>query len=137
MSSVLRSFSQIPVRAKYLLATSLPTVDVGTVSQVSGFTLDAGEFINVSSVATEAHISDNDSYAIYDISAGSYYKDLGRQITVYHPDDHRHLAVFRQVQLVDGIGSEGLGGSAPEWDANIYLKVWGADGKGVVVVRTG
>ena len=140
MSSVLRSFSQIPVRAKYLLAmmagaTPSPST---AISEASAFTLVPGSFINMSSVATEADIVDLSPVVITDISGG-LFKDLGRQVTVYDPATHKHLAVFRQVQRVAGSGSEGVGlsGLVPEtYLANIYMKVWAADGNGVVVMRT-
>ena len=142
MSSVLRTFSQIPVRAKYLLvaaSTGGNAVITGDASQVSAFTLAAGAFLTVTSVATVADVSDGAGYAIVtDISGsnGALYKDLGRQITIYDPADHAHLAVFRQVQVIDGIETEGVCAAA-DYCAQTFVKVWGADGLGVVVVRTG
>jgi hypothetical protein len=142
MSSVLRTFSQIPVRAKYLLvaaSTGGNAVITGDASQVSAFTLAAGAFLTVTSVATVADVSDGAGYAIVtDISGsnGILYKDLGRQITIYDPADHAHLAVFRQVQAIDGAETEGVCNAA-DYCAQTFVKVWGADGLGVVVVRTG
>ena len=112
MTSILRTFSQIPVREKYLLVTAAPAVISGDPSQVSAFTLTPGAFISVTSVATDADIdvpaTGYDSTIADNLTNGALYKDLGRQITIYDPADHKHLAVFRQVQTVDGIGSEGV-----------------------------
>ncbi len=141
MSSVLRTFSQIPVRAKYLLvaaSTGGNAVISGDASQVSAFTLAAGALLTVTSVATVADVSGGAGYAIVDLSGsnGILYKDLGRQITIYDPADHAHLAVFRQVQAIDGAETEGVCAAA-DYCAQTFVKVWGADGLGVVVVRTG
>ena len=144
MSSVLRTFSQIPVRAKYLMvaaSTGGNAVITGDASQVSAFTLAPGAFLTVTSVATVAQVEEVavTGYAIFtDISGsnGALYKDLGRQITIYNPADHSHLAVFRQVQAIDGAETEGVCAAADRC-AQTFVKVWGADGLGVVVVRTG
>ena len=144
MSSVLRTFSQIPVRAKYLMVAAASAAVSGVdicANQVSAFTLAPGAFLTVTSVATVAEVEDVavTGYAIVtDISGtnGALYKDLGRQITIYDPADHAHLAVFRQVQAIDGIETEGVCAAADRC-AQTFVKVWGADGLGVVVVRTG
>lgn len=140
MSSLLRLYSQIPVREKFLLVAGTP-VTSGVPSAVSGFTLTAGEHINLSSISTNADIAVASGYTIYQgLVAGDLYKDMGRQITIFDPATHNHLAVFRQVQAVKGADTEGVDveGTVPEsYYANIYLKVWSADGAGVVVVRTG
>lgn len=141
MSSILRTYSQIPTRAKYLLGIS-GGVNPSTISQASAFTLAPGSFINVTSVATEDDINAlSPGFIVLQDLSGGLFKDMGRQITVYDPVDHKHLAVFRQVQKVAGSGSEGVGLSAPltpeSYLANIYVKVWAASGVGVVVVRTG
>jgi hypothetical protein len=144
MSSVIRKFSQIPVRTKYLLVVG-DAVTTGTVSEVSAFTVAPGSFnpllgtYRLTSTATEAEVEGAPEYEAVDLSGGALYKDLGRQITIY--DDAagsygRHLAVFRQVQKVEGAETEGVCDSA-NYCANIFVKVWSADGTGVVVVRTG
>ena len=65
---------------------------------------------------------------------GALLKDLGRQIVVYSDSlpGSLHTAVYRQVLLVDGATSEGVGSQAP-----FYVKVFSAAGTGVGVVRTG
>lgn len=148
MTSVMSSFSQIPVRAKYLLG--IPGITIQTSATVpsscSGFSLDPGAFLSLSSVTTDADISGGGlsftPLAVSDIS-GALFKDMGRQLTIYDPASptSNHIAVFRQVQRVLGSGSEGVGSSAPvvpeTYLANLYVKVWSADGSGVAVVRTG
>lgn len=135
MTSVLRNFSQIPVREKFLLA-----VTDGSANQISAFEMSAGEYLSITSVTEFVDVSGADGYAYYPITSGSLFKDMGRQITIYDPADHKHLSVYRQVQLVSGSASEGVNtdGNTPEsYNANIFVKVWSADGLGVVVVRTG
>jgi hypothetical protein len=139
MTSVLRAYSQIPVRAKYLLAVSDLSGSIGAAPSDKGaFTLPAGEFLNMTSIAEDGDIV-SAGYAGFDISSGMLFKDMGRQITIFDRSVQGlpHLAVFRQVQLVSGPASEGVGGAAPAFGANIYVKVWAADGQNVVVVRTG
>ena len=139
MTSVLRTFSQIPVREKYLLAvidSSGGNTDNVFATNVEAFSITSGAYIDITSVATEADISNAAGVAVYNITAGWLFKDLGRQITVYDPADHKHLAVYRQVQYVSGGETEGVCNAA-NYCANIFVKVWSADGAGVVVVRTG
>lgn len=139
MTSVLRAYSQIPVRAKYLLAVSDLSGSIGAEPSDKGaFTLPAGEFLTLTSIAENADIS-GAGYAGFDISSGMLFKDMGRQITIFDRSVQGipHLAVFRQVQLVNGSGSEGVEDAAPAFGANIFVKVWAADGQNVVVVRTG
>jgi hypothetical protein len=136
MSSTLRKFSQIPVRDKYLLAIAdYDPVGTPVPSATSAFTLAPGAHINVTSIAMDLDVQDVGSYAPASVSATELYKDLGRQIVIFDAN-HNHVAVFRQVQLVSGVGTEGV---CPLSDrcANIYVKVWSADGTGVVVARTG
>ncbi len=141
MSSVLKSYSQIPVRAKYLIgiaAAAAQKTGVGA-DGVSAFSLAPGEHINVESLAMADAVTDAASYSgSVAVGAGKLFKDMGRQITVLDTDDATHLAVYRQVQIVDGATNEGVGGGeADGFNANIYLRVWAADGLNVVVARTG
>ena len=141
MSSVLKSYSQIPVRAKYLIgiaAAAAQKTGVGA-NGVSAFSLAPGEHINVESLAMAADVTAAASYSgSVAVGAGKLFKDMGRQITVLDTDDATHLAVYRQVQIVDGAANEGVGGDESNgFNANIYLRVWAADGLNVVVARTG
>jgi hypothetical protein len=132
MSSILRTYSQIPARAKHLIG--ITDGSIGPFSEISAFTLSPGEFINMTSVATEEDISGLLGFVILGDISGNLYKDLGRQVTVYDPATHAHLAVFRQVQLVNGLDTEGVC-AAVNRCATIYMKVWSSNGVGVVVVR--
>lgn len=136
---MLRTYSQIPVRAKYLLAVAdyaAPVAPYPAPSTTSAFTLDAGEHFYVTSVSKDDYIKTGPhGYAPASISATDLYKDMGRQIVIYD-DDRNHVAVFRQVQFVNGPTTEGVC-SAADRCATTYIKVWSADGDGVVVVRTG
>jgi hypothetical protein len=141
MSSVLKSYSQIPVRAKYLIGIAAAAAEgegVGA-NGVSAFSLAPGEHVNVESLAVAAAVEDAAGYSeAVTVGAGKLFKDMGRQITVLGTDDATHIAVYRQVQVVDGPTTEGVGGGdANGFNANIYLRVWAADGLNVVVARTG
>jgi hypothetical protein len=141
MSSVLKKFSQIPVRVKYLIglgAAAAEKTGVGA-NGVSAFSLAPGEHINVESLALAADVTSAASYSgSVAVGAGKLFKDMGRQITVLDTDDATHLALYRQVQIVDGPTTEGVGGDESNgFNANIYLRVWAADGLNVVVARTG
>jgi hypothetical protein len=139
MSSVLKSYSQIPVRVKYLIAVADDDgakIGVGA-DGVSAFTLDPGTFLSLGSIATESVVEALPDNSQYTLEAGNLFKDLGRQITILDADNATHLAVYRQVQLVSGAGSEGVADDAPSYEANIFVRVWAADGKNVVVARTG
>jgi hypothetical protein len=142
MTSVMSSFSQIPVRTKYFLGLSGGESSASLASQNAAFTLTPGAFLDVTSMATDADISGAGlNFTPYVELSGNTFKDLGRQIVIYDPATAEHIAVFRQVQRINGSASEGVGVSFPTtpetYLANIYVKVWAADGSGVAVVRTG
>jgi hypothetical protein len=153
MSSTLRRFSQIPVRTKYLIG-------FGTTSDVQGSTgaifgndgasvirVTNGAYLSIGAVATTTEITAKALAAGATISAylpntlinGVLFKDMGRQVTVYNsalPGD-LHIATYRECQLVNGGGSEGVEDADPEYGADYYVRVWAADGTGVAVARTG
>ena len=138
MSSVLKSYSQIPVRAKYLIVIVDSNGGLEGVGNdgVSAFSLDPGVLHDLGSMALAGVVEDESTISF--LRVGDLFKDLGRQITILDTDGATHLAVYRQVQLVDGPATEGVGGGdANGFNANIFLRVWAADGKNVVVVRTG
>ena len=136
MSSATRSFAQIPARVKYFLFDSTAATSDEPVPTTSIFTLPVGTYADLTSMATAEEVND---VANTDPSfpATNLLKDMGRQITIYDPATSAHLAIYREVQVVNGVGSEGVGGSAPDWQSNYFVKVWSADGEGVVVMRTG
>ena len=147
MSSLLKSFSQIPVQTKFLTCfKDISGAEAGPGVGADGaaaFTLDSGEFLNITSIATAADVSGAAGFAVRggggnakQLTAGELFKDLGRQITVLGTDDATHLALYRQVQLVSGATTEGVPSDA-DYSANIYVRVWAADGLNVRVARLG
>ncbi len=117
----MKSFAQINVRGKFLRALSTPV-----------------EFTFTSSDSVQAVQEPSGSNG----TPNQLYKDLGREIVRYDTlaAGAIKLAVYRQVQKVAGVASEGVpaGDIAPTTQADaVYVKVWDAAGSGVGVVRTG
>lgn len=114
MSSVQKSFAQINVRGKYLIAVD--SAVYYTAASADSVQLEAGV------VATQTAVA-------------GILKDLGREIVTYTTlgQGATKLAVYRQVQLVSGVASEGV----PASDSALYVKVWDAAGAGVGVARLG
>lgn len=134
MSSVIRHIAQIPVRTKYLLAVvnGIATDDAAD-SPAFSLSLNWPFFDNVPVLASDV----NSNATALGLTAGALYRDLGRQIVIAdNVVGAPHLAVYRQVQLVDGSDSEGVGGVSPSYGC-LFVRVWGADGMNVVVARTG
>ena len=143
MSSVLRVHAQIPSRVKYFVWGQGDESTLA-IPAASAFSMDVGEYKDVTSMADVAELIGANATARgidtdpFDARTVNLLKDLGRQITVYDPTiGGAHVAVYRQVQIVNGAETEGVGGSAPEWDSNYFVKVWSANGEGINVVRTG
>jgi hypothetical protein len=149
MSSVTKSFSQIPVQTKFLTCfkdiSGAETAGAGAGADgYAAFILDAGEFLNVTSMATQDIVEAAAGFGplggganVNQLTAGQLFKDMGRQITVLdNADDATHLALYRQVQLVSGPTTEGVANDAA-YSANIYVRVWAADGQNVRVARLG
>ena len=146
MSSNLRAFAQIPSTSRYLEVVRSVTLGGITVpSDMAAFLINdmtdlarAGDIVVDGASASQitGH-GVNISVVNQDLSGsvGTLYKDLGRQILIVD-SSRRHVALFRQVQLVDGVGAEGVAPANP-WGSNIFMKVWAADGTNVVVARTG
>lgn len=137
MSSTLRKIAQIPSRVKYLVAVGSPTSTVATQTTAGvaadtcyAFTCDEGA---LSSSLLPSGTTAISGAAAYSYAAGDLFKDLGRQLVIYDSATDAHLAVFRQVQLVNGAGAEGVGATLPA----TFIKVWAATGVGVLVARTG
>lgn len=131
MSSVIRHISQIPVRAKYLLAVSSnEAADDAADSPAFQLAADASWPVTVGTVAMPASAV-NDNATALAITAGALYRDLGRQIIVADAAGV-HLAHYRAAQLVSSATTEGVGAFT-----EIYLRVWGANGNNVSVARTG
>jgi hypothetical protein len=123
MTSVLRRYSLIEPRIKYLTV----------ITDCSGYTLNSGSISNP--------LMDYPSFAAaytktIDFFAASLVQDLGRAITVYDPTipGSPHIALLRQVMLVNGPGVEGI-------NPNIaYICTWadgGPDIEACVLARVG
>lgn len=135
MSSALRTYAQIPARVKYFLWLNNDP-SLSPIPEASAFQLNAGDYAAIGSMAAADAIVPVTTRPFAALDS-ALLKDMGRQITIVDADTKAHLAVYREVQIVDGVGSEGVGGSAPEWESTYFVKVWSADGAGVEVVRTG
>lgn len=147
MSSNLRAFAQVPSTSRYLevvrqAAAAAPT----TPSDMAAFTIAAADLTTVGDIVVENSSSQltgkgtTITVTSVDLTAvgalGTLYKDLGRQILIVDTS-RRHVALFRQVQLVDGVGTDGVNGVAGIWNSNTFVKVWAADSTDIVVARTG
>jgi hypothetical protein len=143
MTSVLASYRQIPARNKFFVV-----VVAGGGSQ-SANPSDWQAFMDSSSngiptsldrVVTDAQLSPYVDLLV--LSQNSLLKDLGREIHIYDDaladatltSNWTKLAIFRNVQLQNGATSEGASGDDAD---SFWVKVWSADGTGVIVARTG
>ena len=123
MSSANSSYAQIAGRVKFLLA----------VADVSGYVVDGLNTVDT--------VDPQGSSTRFTIDNASLLKDLGRQIVVVDADTGAHLKTYRQVQVMNGVSTEGVSGSAPDGNGSYYntgyVLVASASGTGVGVVRTG
>lgn len=131
MSSILRAPSQIPVRTKYFMVIA-SDLSENNAADSPAFILNGHWPVTVGTIAIPASEVNLNATA-RPVTAGALYRDMGRQIIVANADGV-HLAHYRAAQLVNGADSEGVVG--PPF-SEIYLRVWGADGMNVQVVRTG
>ena len=133
--SSLRSFSQIPVRTTFFIATE-------DYSGNSGVTLDSGDItLSFPNGYPGPIVVDGTSGSfIYPlVKKGRPLKDMGRSMTIVDTTG-KHLAVFREVQRVYGAATEGVFSGGEAGDAaygTFFIKTWSADGNGVIVARLG
>lgn len=135
MSSTLRKFSQIPVRIKYFLTLA----EYDPAPPAEGVSYDDPALVFPGGYP--GPIVGDGALGIVDypgFAAGVLLKDLGRQVVIVDSMD-RHIAVYREVQRVNGSGSEGVGPQvSPDGPyGTFFVKVWAADGSNVLVARTG
>jgi hypothetical protein len=131
--SSLRSFSQIPVRTKFLIATQ--TVEGGGVG--GGFDDAAISFVGGYPGPTLLLGSRVANYV--SMTQGDILKDMGRSVTIYNTDGSHH-ATYREVQRIRNATTEGVNGPLDVNDGpygTFFVLVWAADGNNVVVVRLG
>jgi hypothetical protein len=147
MSSLLRRIAQSPVptpaRTRYFLA--IADLSGGDQSaSASTVVIPDSESNGTESLITETVFNNNylsGAGSRDSISSGQLLRDLGREINVVNAAGAR-LYKYRQVQIVNGPDTAGVGGdattSAPNpWESNLFVRVWAADGTLVNVVRTG
>jgi hypothetical protein len=120
MTSRVRTPSQIDSRVAYLRA--IGTAAMGAVTITYPASIYRTSTDNVIAAAGRA------------IAVGDLYRDMGKTVTVVN-DAGLATARYRLAQLV----SHAI--STPDAEgvryANVYLKVWAADGSNVVVARSG
>lgn len=145
MSTQLRRLAQAPAHSPARAKFFLSVVAIGAGTGVAG---DAIVSLNTATtLPAEAIVTSTNFESIFNAgtaysSVGTLFRDLGRSVTVVDADNN-HLYRYRQVQLVSGVGSEGVYDSssttAPDpWRSNLYVLVWAASGgANVSVVRTG
>ena len=140
MSSATSSFAQRDKNTKFLIVVA---------SDISGYVVDG-----LNSVIADDELVTSGNVSVPDlsgstlgpvgtsISVGTLLKDLGRQITIVDSVNNLVTSVYRQVQIVNGATTEGVGGN-PDLGTTaavyncFYVKVFDSAGAGVRVVRTG
>ena len=132
--SSLRSFSQIPVRTKFLVATT-------AYERGEGASLESGDTtLSFPNGYPGPIVVDGTSGSfIYPaVLQGELLKDMGRSMTIVNASGN-HVAVFREVQRVNSAANEGVGPAGVDDAAygTFFIKTWAADGDGVIVVRIG
>jgi hypothetical protein len=138
MTSVLRKYSQIDSRIRYFVAVGtydpsgelvgVPTdYDSGIIFENFSGPYYPGPVVKASSLSPVTY---------FPFYIGTLLKDLGQQV-VLTDDNNNHTAIYRRVQVVQSIDSEGVGGSRADSYGSFYVKTWAADGQGVLVTRTG
>jgi hypothetical protein len=144
MSSVLRSYAQIPARVKYFIALETKSASNGN-NLSPNFVYPATIRLPTypSPVLTESELldafDDPAGYTFPAIGTG-LLKDLGQQFIVTDAD-YNYRAIYRRVQYVNGENSEGVGGhpTTNGWNT-FYVKTWDSDAttpNPVIVARTG
>jgi hypothetical protein len=129
----MRSFSQIPVRSQFLIATATVlsggvgvNFDDAAISFDNGY---PGSIIEIGSLQAN----------YVGMTRGDLLKDMGRQITIVNIDGSHH-AVYREVQRIRNAAAEGVNSPLDPADGaygTFFVMVWAADGQNVKVVRLG
>ena len=131
--SSLRSFSQIPVRTAFFVATqdfNVPT---------DGIIYDDGALVFQNGYPGPQIVNGSAGPVVVpNFIKGTLLKDLGRSTTVVDTAG-RHLAVYREVQRVNGPDTEGVGPAGTNEDIYgiFFVRVWAADASIIYVARIG
>jgi hypothetical protein len=128
MSSALRSFSQISVRSKFLIAVAADICG-NSVAESSAFTLDASWPAEIGSIAVAGDV--DAAGVVFSYVAGDLFRDLGRQVMVVDAVGS-HVALYREAMPQDNVVAEGV-----VVDSSVWLRVWAANGVGAHVARLG
>jgi hypothetical protein len=139
MTSVLRSFTQIPARIKYFLVLeTIYGIREMSFTYRSALILPSLPAPIQTQTEFTGTYNDPSGYVIPDVAAGQLLKDLGQQFTITDAN-FNHRAIYRRVQPVRGVDSEGVGGSSGDSWGTFYVKVWDSDASSypIVVTRTG
>lgn len=124
--SSMRQFSQLEPRTKYFIA----------LQDISGVAINTG--YSIGALMTPAEFAAALSLQPFaQAAAGQLLLDLGRSVTVYDPVTSMHKELWRAVQLVSGVGSEGVSGSAVNGFNSFYIMTWSETGFAHSVARTG
>jgi hypothetical protein len=129
MSSALRSFSQISVRSKFLVAIA-EDVSGASASECSAISLDASWPFEIGTIAAAADVDAAGTKVDY--AAGDLFRDLGRQIMIVD-EVGAHVALYREAMPQASDANEGINYSTP----SVWLRVWAANGVGAHVARLG
>jgi hypothetical protein len=140
MSSATSSFAQKSGRSKFLVGVTSGQTS-GQNTWLSALTFDSPLPTIPQSVIGREEFNAL-SVSSYSISAGTLFKDLGREIVVVEDRTTEgpgstglHRNVFRECIRVNGATSEGIDGD--EEDVRVWVKVFSAQGQYVAVARTG
>ena len=132
MTSVLRRYAQTDPKTGYFIVLNASMhVWRDISSQTSHSVMDISGFLTALAPATES------------IPASTLLKDLGRKIVIYNSNipTNPHVAIMRQVMLVNGTNIEGIS-DVPPFASNLYYICTWNDGYNIqfplaIVARTG
>jgi hypothetical protein len=144
MTSVERSFKNIASDSAFFMnisAISPSTIGFTAADLADNESVNAqklGSVINVTEGTaiqyTSTIIGGGSSAPAGAVAAGSLFRDMGK--TLYVQQESSNVQIFKYVQLVNGLQSEGV--STIGASTSFYLPVWQADGNSAAkLVRTG
>ena len=146
------SYKSINAENAYLmnLSTFAPSTIGFTAADLSNTAVNTtyktqqlGSVVNVTSgLATNftSTITTSNTIPLISAPAGTLFRDMGK--TLYVQQGTSNVQIFKYVQLVNGLGSEGVstigGANSGSFTPCFYLPVWSAAGTSVAkLVRTG
>ncbi len=131
MASNLRHIAQAPAHSPARAKFFLTIADYTTADPGLFVTVGEGETVSSVMTSTEFGVA-TDANTTPGIAQYRLLKDMGREIVVCDTNG-LHTQKWRQVQIVNGTGSEGV----PVTDAGLYVLAWAADGTAANIARTG